>query len=185
MGDRAAFAESCREAGLSFMQGVIDGWQADELDDWQTKRYGELAIEPTDKFIARSSSVTTGITSISDILRDARWKVFAALEQAATGRAMFVKRAASNMMIIRSEELGWVPVNRKNASLGSRVLSLFAVDCLLRPNDYRAILLACPRCERVVFDAAAKEQGQCCMGASGGSGERPILEALRERRRTS
>ena len=64
-----------------------------------------------------------------------------------------------------------------------RVLSLFAVDCLLRQNDYRTLLLACPQCENIVFDAQARAAGRCCVNGRAPSGERPV--ATIDLRRTS
>src|SRR5207244_12430282 len=123
-------------------------------------------------FTPKASAVAT-ITTFTDLLRETRWKVFAALEQAAAGRTAFVKHVASDLLIARSTHVGWVPVDRAGASLRGRVLSLFAVDCLLRPDDYRTLLLACPQCEGIVFDVEARTAGRCCVNGRAASGERP------------
>jgi hypothetical protein len=52
--------------------------------------------------------------------------------------------------------------------LKDRVLSVFAVDFLLRPEDYVGELLVCHVCESVVFDPKARLLGQC--GAHRASG---------------
>ena len=51
------------------------------------------------------------------------------------------------------------------------MLSLFAVDSLLRPEDYELRLFACPRCESIVFDETARIEGRCCAEIEG-SGKR-------------
>lgn len=162
---RIEFAEACREAGLAFMSGVAAGWDRRDLAVWLLQKYGKIAIKPKER--GREVSTESGVQrvqqrAISDMLREARWKAFAALEEAATGQARFVQEVAGKGLIFRDEKLGWMPIDRPNARLRGRVLSLFAIDCLVRPSDYRNLLFACPRCESVVFDATAKEIGRCC-----------------------
>jgi hypothetical protein len=144
------------------MRGVANGWDRRDLAVWLLQTYGKLAIKPTEKMDRVSAESGVQSQTISDVLREARWKAFAELEEAATGQARFVQVAVNKGLIVRDEKLAWVPVDRPGARLRGRVLSLFAVDCLLRPSDYRNLLLACSRCENVVFDAAAKEAGRCC-----------------------
>lgn len=167
---RIEFAEACREAGLAFMSGVAAGWERRDLAVWLLQKYGKLAIKPKER--GREVSTDRGVQqqTISDILREARWKAFAALEEAAQGQARFVQEVAGKGLIARDDKLGWVPVDRPNARLRGRVLSLFAIDCLVRPSDYRSLLFACPRCESIVFDTVAKESGRCC-------GNRPQVDA--------
>jgi len=45
--------------------------------------------------------------------------------------------------------------------LEDRVMSLFAVDALLRARDYERRLSICGRCGSVSFDDAARERGFC------------------------
>jgi hypothetical protein len=173
---RIGFAEACREAGLAFMSGVASGWDRRDLAVWLLQKYGKLAVKP--KVPGREVTPESGVQTetISDLLREARWKAFAALEEAAAGQARFVQEVAGKGLIMRDEKLGWVPVDRAGARLRGRVLSVFAIDCLVRPSDYRTLLFACPRCESIVFDAAAKEVGRCCGTkpvVEGGSGQRP------------
>jgi hypothetical protein len=172
---RIGFAQACREAGLAFMSGVASGWDRRDLGVWLLQQYGKLAVKPKNgRDVTHDSGVQT--QTISDVLREARWKAFAALEEAAAGQARFVQEVAGKGLIMRDEKLGWVPVDRAGARLRGRVLSVFAIDCLVRPSDYRTLLFACPRCESVVFDAAAKEIGRCCGNKAlveGASGQRP------------
>ncbi len=168
--ERVVFAEACREAGLAFMRGVAAGWNRRDLAVWLLQQYGQLAIKPNERGAAVPADSGVQSQTISDVLREARWKVFAALEEAAAGQARFVQAIAAKGLITRDNKVGWVPVDRPGARLRGRVLSVFAVDCLERPTDYRNLLLACSRCESIVFDAAAREAGRCC-------GRIPIVEA--------
>jgi hypothetical protein len=172
--ERTGFAAACRKAGLAFMRGVALGWDATDLEMWRREHYGKLAIQPRDVFMMTPvrTSAAAVVTPLPDLLREARWKAFAALEEAATGHARFVQQVAAGRLIVRDVQLAWVPVDRRGTSLRGRVLSLFAVDCLVRLADYRSLLLACPRCESIVFDAEARAQGQCCGERGFGSGER-------------
>jgi len=171
--ERTAFSDRCRRTGIAFMRGVALGWDAHDLETWQRESYGMLAVVPRDVFLSTPARVSAAapIPTLGDLLREARWKVFAALEEAAAGHARFVQQIAGERLIARDSSVGWVPVDRKGASLRGRVLSLFAVDCLLRPSDYRTLLLACPRCESVVFSEEARREGRCCADVVG-SGQR-------------
>jgi len=173
--NRRAFADAVRKAGLAFVRGVALGWDETDLERWRRERYAKLASKPTDVFHMTPvrSSVEAIIPRMSDVLREARWKVFAALDEAAHGNTRFIQQVAREKLIARDETLGWVPVDRRGAVLRGRVLSLFAVDALYRPSDYRTILLACPRCESVVFDLEARRAGQCC-------GEESIQSGIQE-----
>lgn len=179
---RVAFAEECRAAGLAFMRGVAGGWSRRELAQWLVGTYGRVAVKAPAKSSPPAPESGVRSEALSDVLREARWKAFAALEEAAAGHARFVQDAAGKGLLVRDSERGWVPVDRPGARLRARVLSLFAVDCLLRPADYRNLLLACPRCESVVFDAAARDAGRCCgrkPATDGGSGPRPRVSDYR------
>jgi len=178
MEDPRAFAEACRAAGLKFMRGIALGWEESDLERWRSRQYDTLAVAPRDvvRKTPAGTSASARIPTISDLLREARWKVFAALEQAAHGDTGFVQTVAGERLIVRDVK-GWAPVHRQGASLHGRVLSLFAVDCLVRPADYSSLLLACPRCESIVFDARAREQGQCCGDRIVGSGRYPSPES--------
>jgi hypothetical protein len=167
--ERMVFAEACREAGLAFMRGVAAGWDRRDLAVWLLQKYGALAVKPREKGQAVPPDSGVQSQTISDVLRVARWKAFAALEEAATGQSRFVQAIAAKGLIARDERVGWVPVDRPGARLRGRVLSLFAVDCLGRPADYKTLLFACPRCESIVFDAAAREAGRCC-------GQKPAVD---------
>src|SRR4029077_16085662 len=97
--DRIAFAETCREAGLDFMRGVAAGWDRRDLAVWLLQKYGKLAVKPNER--GREVSQDSGVQqqTISDVLREARWKAFAALEEAASGQARFVQAIAGKGLI--------------------------------------------------------------------------------------
>ena len=146
------------------MRGVALGWDEHGLDGWRALHYCKLAVKPTDASgrMPMRKSAASAIQTLSDLLRETRWNVFAALESASRGEARFVENVARDQLIVRDVERGWVPAQREGASLRGQVLSLFAVDCLLRVGDYHDVLLACPWCESVVFDAKLRALGACC-----------------------
>jgi hypothetical protein len=147
---------------------------------WLVGKYGGVAVKPKDE-TAPSPASERGVTTeaLSDVLREARWKVFAELEDAAHGSQKWTHAIVGKGLVARDPKLVWVPVDRRGARLRARVLSLFAVDCLLRPSDYATLLFACPRCEQIVFDAEARREGRCCGRKSAQSGVRPRLTDFR------
>jgi hypothetical protein len=139
---------------------------------WLVGKYGAVAVKPTDKKTLTPSSERVKSEAIADVLREARWKIFAELEEAASGSTGWLEHILSRGLVAKNKELVWVPVDRPGTRLRSRVLSLFAVDRLMRPNDYKKLLLACPRCESLVFDENARIEGRCCAERIAGSGVR-------------
>jgi len=177
-----AFAHMCRGVGLAFVRGVALGWESPDLERWLVE-YRKLATEPRGPTVTARFSGAKAIQPLTDLLRETRWKVFAALELAQAGDARFVQQIAGERLIERDRERLWVPVDRKSATLRGRVLSLFAVDCLLRPGDYRTMLLACPRCESVVFDARARAAGRCCDRVVASGARSIVPESLQRKTR--
>ena len=174
------FAQQCRDAGLAFMRGTAEGWGRRELAMWLVGKYSAVASKPKEKSSTPPSSERVTSESVSDMLREARWKAFADLEEAAHGSQKLVHAIVGKGLVARDPKLLWVPVDRPGARLRMRVLSLFAVDCLIRPDDYKTLLLACPRCEQIVFDADARREGRCCgRKPAAQSGVRPRLSDFR------
>ena len=60
-----------------------------------------------------------------------------------------------------SGRLGWVPVDRPKMRLTERVLSLVAVDYLLRPAEWLGTVVVCEVCGAIDFDALGRERGTC------------------------
>jgi hypothetical protein len=91
----------------------------------------------------------------------------AALQEAQSpdARLEFVRAAIRQRDVVPALDIDgaslWVPLNRRGMILRDRILSLFAVDFLLRPEDYAGELFVCRMCEQVVFDSAARSLGQC------------------------
>jgi len=160
MSVRDEFADVCREGGLAFMRGAAKGWDEPDLERWRASHFALVAV-PAPALPVSRASIMTRILTFPDLLRETRWKVSAALEEAARGRARFVRELADDRVIVRDEKLGWVPVDRPGTSLRRSVLALFAVDCLQRVDDYRTKLFVCPRCETITFDADARVKGHC------------------------
>lgn len=161
--ERSAIADTCRRAGLAFMEGVAAGWTRRELGLWLVGPYREATTRATGSNpppSAGSGEVDTA--SVSDVLRETRWAVFAALEDAMHGQTKFVQGLARQRLIVKDVRYGWVAVDLNGARLRNRVLSLFAIDQLSRPSDYLHKLLACPRCEGIVFDENLRQNGHGC-----------------------
>lgn len=172
-----ALADACRQAGLEFMRGTAGEWGRRELATWLVVKYGAVA-EKQERGAHASGSLKSD--TISDVLREARWKVFAELEEAEHGAQRWLQALVSRGLVARDPVKLWVPIDRPGTRLRSRVLSLFAVDCLVRPTEYATLLFACPRCESIVFDAEARRVGRCCSKQTVGSGVRPRLVDFRQ-----
>ena len=167
-GDRTALADACRRAGLTFMEGVAAGWSRRDLGLWLVGPYREVTVSSAASQNAQGSGEVDA-ASISDVLRETRWAVFAALEDAMHGQTKFVQMLARQRLIMKDAVKGWIALDVPGARLRSRVLSLFAIDQLTRPGDYHHSLLACPRCEGIVFDEALRRDGHGCARSAAGT----------------
>lgn len=183
----ASLAESCRQAGLLFLEGATaDWWGKAELVAWLEGPYKEAtrfarmnprASSPPPP-LRPSRPPLSGPGGAEDeellhperieaVIREARWHVLAALEALAlpAGSHAWVERAlARGHVVPRRDAEGnatWVPVDLRGLRLRDRVESLFAADHLARPRDYAVDLVVCHRCEAVVFDHEARVRGDC------------------------
>ncbi len=101
------------------------------------------------------------------VLQEARAHVLAALRALVlpgASHAWLDGLLAGGQVAPRSDGDGgvtWGPVDLPGLRLHERVESLFAADHLARPRDYALELLVCGRCDSVVFDAEARERGDC------------------------
>jgi hypothetical protein len=163
-------ADECRQAALEFVNGVPQGWSKADLADWLSGPYASATRFKTGSMPPPSEAANhVGVVDPVDVdalLGSARLTVMAALEEAALprGRLAFVERMIAGRFVIPAalgHARGWVPVSASRLRLKTRVLSLFAVDVLVRPADYANDLLVCHRCEAVVFDRDAVARGFC------------------------
>ncbi|HEY2514237.1 MAG TPA: hypothetical protein VGI39_25395 [Polyangiaceae bacterium] len=180
-----SLAESCRQAGLLFLEGAAaDWWGKAELVGWlegpykeatRFARLGWRASSPPPPLRPSRPPLAGGAEDeellrperIEAVIREARWHVLAALEALAlpAGSHAWVERAlARGHVVPRRDSEGdatWVPVDLRGLRLRDRVESLFAADHLARPRDYAVDLIVCHRCEAVVFDHEARARGDC------------------------
>ena len=165
----AHIAETCRSAGVAFVNGVPTGWGKRELAHWFAESYAGAV-----KYASRNAHTPVDLIAhagvderdIDHVLLDARLAVITALEEAALprGRASFVDNVLACRLVAPCNvggQSGWVPADAPHLRLKSRVLALFAVDVLVRPEDYANALLVCHGCEAVVFGVEAVRRGNC------------------------
>ena len=166
---RETLAEDCRNAALSFMTGVGEGWDKLDLALWLTGDYARATRHrPHGERVATPALAVVEIPeeTIENLLVHVRGQLLASLEMAALefGALDFteslVERGLVRRMIDSEGRDAWVPVDAARMRLRDRIESLFAADYLNAPYTY-ADMFVCPRCEAVVFDAHAKRSGIC------------------------
>ncbi len=120
-----------------------------------------------------ASGVTVPEDRVSRLLADMRTDVVFVLRELMTpeGLTAFAAHAAMTELVGRARDtdgnLALVPRARGRMSLVDRVLSLVAVDALLRPEGYEHSLFVCERCDAPVFDVASRPAGVCAVHVSG------------------
>lgn len=165
----ADMARSCRETAVQFMN-ESPTWGKPELAMWLSgpyalaTRYAKRESHPS---IAGDVPLIKQIDVrlVDRILRAARTEVLENLAQLSGDQSSsFVLRALIAGSVARVEdgyrEPTWAPA-AGTTRLADRVLSLFAVDYLLRPGDYESDLAICTTCSYVSFDPSAKKRGYC------------------------
>lgn len=165
---RESVAAECREAALTFVNGVAAGWDKLDLVLWLTGPYSRAT-----RHVPRGERVTgmegeSEVTDdmLEDLLTRVRAQLIAALETAALGEGTlgFAVEAMDRGLVRRAVDLDgeivWVPADNARMRLKDRVRSLLAADYLNDPGAYAA-LYVCHRCESVVFDEDAKRLGAC------------------------
>jgi hypothetical protein len=157
--DALLMSAQWRTAGLDFLHDVRS---ARDLGCWLVGPYRE-ATSFVPRLEERSiDAAAFDLEAVETILWTAHEDVLAALRDGAHGNGpAFVKDALATETIVPTVEGFWIPLDVQRMRLKDRVLALFAADYLLRPRDYTRDLAFCARCERVVFDPAARQTGQC------------------------
>jgi hypothetical protein len=183
----ADVATACRDAYVELLSPWGATWGAEELARWLAGAY-RRAVQPhvsgcsmdPVSFVQRLGEHDTHTR-----VQEARAAARRALENAIRKDGRFAVVALAEGLVVPCGK-GYAPVDLPSADLNQRAVSLVAADLLTRAEDYDTAL-SCPRCERVVFDAAARERGDC--GQHRGSGRPPrwddaerdrILAALTE-----
>lgn len=165
-------ARQCRETAVQFMNESAR-WGKPELAMWLSGPYALLTRHAPKKddapTIAGGAPLIKGIDVrlVDRIIRAARTEVYEALAQVCADQSSsFVLRALISGVVFRCEdgyrEPAWAPA-AGTTRLADRVLSLFAVDYLVRPGDYESELAICPTCAHVAFDALARKRGYCAL----------------------
>jgi hypothetical protein len=162
-GDETAMdvARACRRAALLFMNGVASGWSKRDLAGWLLGPYKEATRHSAWDRMWPPMDPTPDMTSalrISELMELVRIAIAAMLADAPLRRATFVTDAIRSRAIqpARSQAgVLWIPVDAPRMGLERRVLALFAVDCLARPEDYSNHLNVCHHCDRVRFENTA------------------------------
>ena len=179
---RESISEECRDAALSFMTGVGEGWDKLDLALWLTGGYARAT-----RHSKHGERVATPVLAVAEIpeptlenlVVHVRGQLLASLEMAALGLGALdfadamVERALVRRMIDADGRDAWVPVDGARMRLRDRVESLFAADYLNAPYTY-AEMFVCPRCETVVFDAHAKQVGICGTHRISGTAPRTV-----------
>lgn len=165
----ADVARQCRETAVQFVNESAR-WGKPELAMWLAGPYSLLTRHLQKEQLPGVMGGTSLLNEIDvrlvdRILRAARTDVHETLAQiCADQSSSFVLRALISGSVARCEdgcgEPAWAPVGGTRR-LADRVLSLFAVDYLVRPGDYETDLAICPRCSYVAFDAVARRRGFC------------------------
>jgi hypothetical protein len=148
-----------RAAGLEFLHNVR---RARDLGYWLMGPYRSATSRVFRLEWLVPSTPAGDEGTIEAILASARADVLVALREAALcSGPRFVKDALGSSAIAPTVDGFWIPLDAPRMRLKDRVLTLFAADYLLSPRDYKRNLAFCRRCERVVFDPAARQTGQC------------------------
>ncbi len=167
-----SIAESCRTAGLAFVNGAAHGWGKRELGRWLVGPYRTAACdipgaEHDDVLGGWPEPVFT--LRLQELLREVTGHVLDALRMSPDGLVKLPAWALTAGAVMRTRHAdgvrGFVPIDWPRMRLEDRVMSLFAVDSLLRRDDYDRTLAICGSCSMVSFDADARKVGACVVHA--------------------
>ena len=167
-------AAACRDALQEFLDGSAH-WGKSGLALWLAGPYRLLtrfaprvdsAVHESDVAPASSDALLES-ASVESIVEIARREILTTLRVVTPPQSnvSFAHTAVYAGAVARSRDaasaLGWVPIDRARMRLADRVLSLAAVDYLMRPTDYLALLSVCKLCAAVSFDGTARAHGYC------------------------
>lgn len=169
-------ASACRRAYLRLVVGAHVGWSKVELARWLTGPYRRLTVREAWDEPPPSLAIANDVASALDdrivtVLETMRADVLLVLRELMTaeGRSAFATLALDTSLVARTSEDGLVvlPCARPRMTLTDRVLSLVAVDAIMRPEDFEHSLFVCTRCDQPVFDVASRPRGICRTHVSG------------------
>jgi hypothetical protein len=158
-------ADACRSAALGFLTGVAEGWDKKDLAEWLGV-YQSIAVRSEDasaclgrRVPPAGRPVRLDAGRIERLLSDTREEavdVVLALTDPQRGIHFGFYAVIAGLVTNYVDPHGntaWAPVDLPRMSLLDRLLSLFAVDYLLRPAEYERSLRICRRCDAVHFEA--------------------------------
>lgn len=181
-----AVAQSCRDTATVFMEDALS-WGKGQLAMWLMGPYGQItqythAVErmtQSGRYPRMQAPLLREIDArmVERVISSARDEVIARLAQTldagfgadGAGEPAFVYDMVSLGFVVRCEDArqieGWVP-SATARRLADRVLSLFAADYLVRPQDYDSMAV-CRKCGIVEFDPVCRARGVCGRHGSG------------------
>lgn len=183
-----AVAQSCRDTAMVFMEDSLS-WGKGQLAMWLMGPYGQITqythaverVTQSGRYPRMQAPLLREIDArmVDRVISSARDEVIARLAQTLDGGALgspelgepaFVYDMVSLGFVVRCEDArqieGWVPSSTARR-LADRVLSLFAADYLVRPQDYENDLAVCRKCGVVEFDSVCRARGVCGRHGSG------------------
>lgn len=161
-------AAECRDAALSFVNGVAAGWDKLDLVLWLTGSYARATghVPRGERVTGLTADGEVAPAALEQLMTRVRSQVLASLEKAVLsgGTLELAVEAMDRGLVLRGVdpdgEIVWLPVDLPRLRLRDRVRALFAADYLNDPAAY-VELYVCHRCENVVFDRNAKVLGAC------------------------
>lgn len=182
-----AVAQTCRDTAMVFMEDSL-AWGKGQLAMWLMGPYGQITqythaverVTQSGRYPRMQAPLLREIDArmVERVISSARDEVIARLAQTldgssgpeAHGEPGFVYDMVSLGFVVRCEDArqieGWVP-SATARRLADRVLSLFAADYLVRPQDYENDLAVCRKCGNVEFDPVCRARGVCGRHGSG------------------
>jgi hypothetical protein len=176
-----AIAQSCRDSAMVFMEDSLS-WGKGQLAMWLMGPYGQITqythaverVTQSGRYPRMQAPLLRDIDArmVDRVISSARDEVIARLGQMLDGdegEPAFVYDMVSLGFVVRCEDArqieGWVPSSTARR-LADRVLSLFAADYLVRPQDY-SDMAVCRKCGVVEFDQVCRARGVCGRHGSG------------------
>lgn len=158
--EASVVAAACRAAGVVFLEGARTGWSKRDLEGWLVCDYAAVTIRIDGEESELSPESGLRPRMIAELLELVGVAVSVALRDIASEPGAVIDAAMRSGAItaLRQDdgEL-WMPVDRADLDIETRVLSLFATDYLLNPTLYEEELSVCGACDGVSFDGF----GQC------------------------
>ncbi|WP_394837701.1 hypothetical protein LVJ94_12390 [Pendulispora rubella] len=151
--DPAEVAAACRDAGVAFLE--TRRWNKRDLAEWLVESYQFATLRGHGGGVPKHQG-TVAKETVTDLVDRVRNEVTDALDHILTGDPTFaedcVRAGHVATLQIGNGRVMYVAMNHKSLRLSDRVLSLFAADYLMRPQDYRCRLSVCEYCRKVSFD---------------------------------